>query len=96
LTRIFVGNLSYQTTEADLRIAFERFGKVLSVDMISDRMTGKSRGFAFVGMPHLDDADEAIAQLNGRALQGRPLVVSEAHGRAEPVHQPKASRWHLV
>ncbi len=96
MTNIFVGNLAYQTTEADLRATFERFGKVLSVRMMTDQSTGKSRGFAFIGMPSIDDADEAIVQLNGKSFQGRPLVVNEARERARPVQASQPSRWHLV
>jgi cold-inducible RNA-binding protein len=82
MTSIFVGNLSYDVSEDELRSAFERYGKVSSVRIITDRTTGCPRGFAFVEMPHLDDADEAINRLHGRPLGGRSnLVVNEAESR---------------
>jgi RNA recognition motif-containing protein len=95
MSRIYVGNLSYQTTEAELRSLFERHGSVASVNVMTDRTTGRPRGFAFVTMRKLDDADEAIARLNGSSLQGRNLVVNEAQARPERV-PPVANRWHLV
>jgi RNA recognition motif-containing protein len=78
MTNIFVGNLSYQTTEANLRQAFERYGKVARVRIITDRQTGRSRGFGFVEMPRLDDADEAIHHLHNSSFCGRTLAVNEA------------------
>lgn len=96
LTRIFVGNLPFQMTETDLRSAFECFGKVASVQLVADRVTGKSRGFAFVAMPRLDDADEAITQLNRKSFHGRSLVVNEAREREQSARPPEISRWHLV
>ncbi len=86
-TQIFVGNLSYQASEYDIRSAFERHGKVTSVRMMSDQMTGKSRGFAFVSMPQFEDAEEAIKRLNGSSLNGRTLVVNEARDRDEKPEQ---------
>ncbi|MDA0835577.1 MAG: RNA-binding protein [Planctomycetota bacterium] len=79
MTNIFVGNLSYQATERDLRNVFERFGRVGSIRLMTDRATGRSRGFAFVNMQCLDDADEAIHSLNGSPLCGRPITVNEAN-----------------
>jgi len=83
LKNIFVGNLSFQSTEDGLRAAFERFGEVLKVNMITDRETGRARGFAFVEMANAEEADRAIADLNGSELDGRSLTVNEARPRAE-------------
>jgi len=75
--KIFVGNLSFQTTESDLDGLFAQVGTVESVSIITDRMTGRSKGFGFVEMSN-EDADKAIAQLNGTQLGGRALTVNEA------------------
>ena len=75
---IFVGNLSYQTTQDDLRAAFMQFGNVDRVNIMTDRDTGQPRGFAFVEMPDVRQAQDAIAQLNGAELHGRALNVNEA------------------
>jgi len=80
--RIYVGNLSYQTTENDLSALFEQAGVVESVNIITDRDTGRSKGFAFVEMAN-DDAEKAIAQLNGTEIGGRALTVNEARPREE-------------
>ena len=80
--RIYVGNLSYQTTENDLSALFEQCGQVESVNIITDRDTGRSKGFAFVEMAN-DDAEKAIAQLNGQEIGGRALTVNEARPREE-------------
>jgi RNA recognition motif-containing protein len=79
--RIYVGNLSFSTTSDDLRQAFGEFGQVSNASVVSDRETGRSRGFAFVEMD--SGADEAIAALNGRELSGRTLTVNEARPREE-------------
>ena len=85
--RIYVGNLPYGSTETELREMFEKHGKVLSVDVLMDRETGRSRGFGFVEM---DDADaaKAIEKLNGADLGGRPLRVNEARERGERPDRP--------
>ena len=80
--RIYVGNLSYQTTETDLATLFEQAGQVDSVSIITDRDTGRSKGFAFVEMGG-DDAEKAIAQFNGAEFDGRALTVNEARPREE-------------
>jgi RNA recognition motif-containing protein len=80
--RLFVGNLSYQTTEDDLTNLFEQVGAVESANIITDRETGRSKGFAFVEMDS-DSADKAIAQFNGHELNGRALTVNEARPRQE-------------
>lgn len=95
MTQIFVGNLAWTTSEHDLRATFERFGHVSSIRLVLNPQTGKPRGFAFVAMPSLDDADEAIARLNGTQLAGRKLVVNEAESRsrAAPARAAAASFW---
>jgi len=80
---IYVGNLSRDVTEEDLRESFEAFGKVESVTLIKDKFSGESRGFGFVEMPAKAEAQSAIAGLNGKELKGRPLNVSEARPRPE-------------
>ena len=80
--KIYVGNLSYQTTEGDLTSLFEQVGQVNSVNVITDRDTGRSKGFAFLEMS-TEDADKAIAQFNGTEVNGRALTVNEARPREE-------------
>lgn len=80
--KIYVGNLSYQMTEHDLTTLFEQVGQVDSVNIITDRDTGRSKGFAFVEMSS-EDADKAIAQLNATEVMGRALTVNEARPREE-------------
>jgi len=75
---IYVGNLSHQTTEDDLRQAFEAFGQVESANIIKDRFSGESRGFGFIEMPSKDEAQKAIEEMNGKDLLGRALNVNEA------------------
>lgn len=78
---IFVGNLSYQAADEDLRAAFSAFGQVTSANVIVDRMTGKSRGFGFVEMPNREEALAAIQALNDQPMKGRPIKVNEARPR---------------
>jgi cold-inducible RNA-binding protein len=78
MTNIFVGNLSYQTTQEDLQAAFAAYGAVERVTIVTDRDTGQPRGFAFVEMTERRDAETAISQLNGAELNGRALNVNEA------------------
>ena len=80
---IYTGNLSYNTTDADLREAFEAFGNVTSATVISDRATGQSKGFGFVEMANNSEADAAIKALNGRDLNGRAIKVNQAEARKE-------------
>jgi len=80
--RIYVGNLSYQTTETDLKDLFEQAGEVESSTIITDRDTGRSKGFGFVEMGS-ENADKAIAQFNGKEIDGRALTVNEARPREE-------------
>lgn len=80
--KLFVGNLSYDTTSAELESLFSQVGTCESVAVITDRDTGRSRGFGFVEMSSTAEAQQAIADLNGRELQGRALNVSEAKERS--------------
>jgi RNA recognition motif-containing protein len=80
--RMYVGNLSYQTTENDLAALFEQVGPVESVNIITDRDSGRSKGFGFVEMSN-EDVEKAIAQFNGTELNGRALTVNEARPREE-------------
>jgi len=75
---IYVGNLHYEVQENELKEIMEEFGTVSSVKLISDRDTGRSKGFGFVEMSNNDEAKEAIRSLNGRMLRGRPMAVKEA------------------
>ena len=79
--RIYVGNLSFDTTESDLKRAFEAHGSVDSANLVSDRDSGRSRGFGFVEMSNNSEAEAAIQALNGQDLQGRTLTVNEARPR---------------
>ena len=76
--KLYVGNLDYTTAEADLSDLFSQVGEVLSVNLITDRMTGRSRGFAFVEMAEASDAQRAIDELNGRTVGQRQIKVAEA------------------
>lgn len=82
-TRLFVGNLSYQTVENDLQDFFSAAGNVSSVNLMMDKFTGKSRGFAFVEFTSPDEANKAVEMFNGKELQGRPLTVNIARPREE-------------
>ena len=90
--RIFVGNLSWTTTEDELSRLFEPYGEVERAQIITDRETGRSRGFGFVEMPQLTEATAAIEGLNGTALGGRMLNVNEAR-RREGEDRPRRPRW---
>ena len=83
MTNIFVGNLSYQTTQNELEAAFSAYGNVERVSLVRDRDTGQSRGFAFVEMTNAEEAQRAISELNGRELNGRAMNVNEARPREE-------------
>lgn len=80
---IYVGNISRDAGEADLREAFTPFGAIQSVAIIKDKYSGESRGFGFVEMPNKEEADKAIAELNGKDLKGRSLTVNEAKPRTD-------------
>ena len=81
--RIYVGNLAYETSEQELRQAFEAHGEVQEVSVVRDRDTGRSRGFAFVEMPTAAEAQASIAALNGKDVGGRAITVNEARARQE-------------
>jgi len=81
--RIFVGNLPFSTTEQELNELFAEIGQVESASIISNRYSGRSRGFGFVEMTDDAEADKAIEQLNGRVIEEREIVVSEAKPREE-------------
>jgi RNA recognition motif-containing protein len=80
---IYVGNLSYDVSEEDLRQAFAAFGQVSSATIIKDKYSGQSKGFGFVEMPSAEEARSAISQMNGKDLKGRALNVNEARPRPE-------------
>jgi len=81
--KIYVGNLSYEVTEEELRQEFTAFGEVESVSIITDKYSGRPRGFGFVEMPTLSEGKAAIAGLNGKTLKDRTLNVSEARPRSD-------------
>jgi RNA recognition motif-containing protein len=80
---IYVGNLSFSVAEADLRDAFAAYGAVSTSSIIKDKFSGESRGFGFVEMPNKEEADKAIAALNGKDLKGRTMTVNEAKPRTD-------------
>ena len=80
-TKLYVGNLSFNTTETDLQDLFAGVGPVQEVTLMQDKFTGKSRGFAFVTMTSEQDAQKAISEFNGKTVEGRPLTVNEARPR---------------
>jgi len=82
-TKLYVGNLSYEASESDLRTLFGQVGTVTSCDVIMDKYTNKARGFAFVEMSTQEEANRAISELNNKDLQGRALVVNEARPRED-------------
>jgi RNA recognition motif-containing protein len=81
--KLFVGNLTFTATENDLQDHFAQAGVVVSVNIMQDRMTGRSRGFAFVEMSSKEDAEKAIQMFHSKDFQGRPLTVNEARPREE-------------
>lgn len=80
---IYVGNLSRDVSDDELREAFEAFGQVESANVIKDRFTGESRGFGFVEMPSKEEAEKAISDMNGKDLKGRAMNVNEARPRTD-------------
>ena len=81
--QIYVGNVSYNTTEDSLNTLFSSFGDVDSVKLITDRETGRAKGFGFIAMPNDDQANKAIEELNGKEFEGRTLRINEARPREE-------------
>jgi cold-inducible RNA-binding protein len=82
-TKLFVGNLSFNTTEGDVLDLFKQAGNVQSCELIVDKFTSKSRGFAFVTMGSQEEATKAVSELNGKELDGRALTVNEARPRED-------------
>ncbi len=80
---IYIGNLSQQVTEDDLRAAFESFGQVTSINIIKDRFTSESKGFGFIEMPTKQEATSAMEKLNGTELKGKTITVNEAKPRSD-------------
>ena len=90
--RIYVGNLSFNTSDNDLNGAFAPYGEVISAQVVQDRETNRSRGFGFVEMPDSDAAQQAMRSLNGSDLQGRALNVNEAKAR-EDRSERRGNSW---
>jgi cold-inducible RNA-binding protein len=96
MTNVFVGNLSFQTTQDDLTSIFSQYGAVERVNVVTDRTTGQPRGFAFVEMSARSEAESAISALNGSDLHGRTLNVNEARPKNDGGGRSggfKRSRW---
>ena len=91
MVNIYVGNLSYETSEDDLRNLFEAHGKVDRVSLVMDRMTNRSKGFGFVEMPNDSEANSAISGLNGVEAQGRKITVNVAKPKEE--RPPRRERY---
>lgn len=87
--RLYIGNLSYQTTEEDLKTSFEEHGQVVSVTIIRDRHSGQSKGFGFVEMSEKAEGEAAIEQLDGASIAGRNIKVNEARPREERPSKPR-------
>jgi len=81
--KLYVGNLSFQSSEGELQELFSQYGKVISAEILMDRMTNRSRGFGFVTMESNDEGNAAIQALNGKEINGRALTVNEARAREE-------------
>jgi RNA recognition motif-containing protein len=92
VTNIYVGNLSFRATEDDVRSAFSAHGQVSAVNIIMDRETGRSRGFAFVEMPNADEARTAVERINGKDIAGRSVTVNEARPRTDRPDRPDRPR----
>jgi len=95
MSSIYVGNLAHTATEDDIRQAFGQFGEVSAVNIITDRETGRSRGFAFVEMPDGNQANEAIQQLNLKDICGRSVTVNPARPKEDRPHKAggRPRRW---
>lgn len=92
MTTLYVGNLPFSATDAEIRSLFEQHGKVEAVKIVSDRETGRPRGFGFVDMP-AEDAQNAIQHMNGFEMNGRPLRVNEARERSPRPPRSGGDRW---
>ncbi len=108
MKNLFVGNMSFQTTESELRSIFEPYGEITRIQVMTDRDTGRARGFAFVELADDAEAAKAITELNGKELDGRALNVNEARPKPERSgprggggggsrgrggYQPREPRW---
>ncbi len=105
MKNLFVGNMHFDTTEGELRSIFEPYGEITSIQVMTDRDTGRPRGFAFVELADDGEAAKAITELNGKELDGRALNVNDAHpkpersgprrggGRDRGGYQPRGPRW---
>ncbi len=91
--RIYVGNLSFDTSEADLQATFQAYGTVGSANVVTDRESDRSRGFGFVEMDDNSEAEAAIQAMNGKDLQGRSLTVNEARPRESGGSGPRRQSW---
>src|SRR2546422_11592294 len=94
MKNLFVGNMSFQTTEGELRALFEPFGQITRVHVAMDRETGRARGFAFVEMPNDEEAAKAIAALNGKEVGGRRVEVNGARPKTARSGPPRDSVGH--
>jgi len=83
MKNIYVGNMSFDLTEDELRTEFEAFGQVIRASIVTDKATGRPRGFGFVEMANDNEAQQAIQNLNGKSLKGRAINVNEARGKSE-------------
>jgi cold-inducible RNA-binding protein len=92
MKRLFVGNMSFQSTESDLMTLFQAYGQIGRIQVVTDRETGRSRGFAFVEMPNDAEAANAIAGLNGKEIGGRNLNVNEARPKTDGGHRSSGSK----
>jgi len=90
---IYVGNLPYSVTDSDLRETFSRFGEVAQVNLITDRFTGESKGFAFVDMTSNSQADAAIKSLNGTDMKGRNITVNQAKPKSDRSSPSRGRRY---
>jgi RNA recognition motif-containing protein len=86
---IYVGNMSFDATEDEVRALFTEFGEVSSVNLISDRDSGRPKGFGFVEMPQAEQAQKAMQALNGKEFKGRALNVNEARPKTDRPHRPR-------
>jgi cold-inducible RNA-binding protein len=93
---IYIGNMSFETTEAQLRQAFEGFGEVSTIKIITDRDSGQPKGFAFVEMPTQNEATAAISGLNGREMNGRTLNVNQAKPREDSGNRSGANGYRKI
>lgn len=91
--KIYVGNLSYSTTDEDVKAAFSQYGTVESADVITDRNTGRSKGFGFVEMDDTNEANAAIEGLNGKDIDGRNVNVNKARPREERPQRSNSRRY---